>query len=368
MSSPPQKLSKMTSMSFLGLSNRNIVNMIISHLSIDDIKALTLVSKEMNDFVSNSKVVMEKRMKLCIAESWTKEFEFKDVESSRRRYNVLEVNSLLRRKSEITKAIPFLSSSLTTISTTFDFDVEGVQLKLVKHLKMRMNHSRYLERGLLSAVKNLKSLRLEENLHGNPAIIIECLKANPGLKYLDLEGEVANILFSKMQSFQFDFELLVFRVNTNTNHSDDFHYMLKNFIRHQPSIRELKLVAIQFHNLATILSYCHDLEKLTYSSGFKNQWVQYGGANIPVLSSMKVLNLISDHKFNGPLRILLSRMPKLRKLYFALPDREIMKTILRERSMLQEISYAFFEDETDPEDIAQMRIHSFNKNVVIKQI
>lgn len=375
--SPPSKVSRIAKMSnesnfstFLRNGNRKIFNLMLSHLSIDDIKTLALVSKDLNCFISKSKHVID-RMKLQISENWEKEFEFDDL-NKLRKYNYLHVNKLLKKTTEIVKTVECYSNSLTTIITTFDIEVrKDVFLKNVKHLEIYMNHSCYLENGLLSAVKSLKSLRLTGFLDGNPRIAINCLRSNPGLKSLDLEGECASKIINNINVYLPEFQLDVFRVNTDAiqHRTDDFIRSLKSFLSSQPRIKELKLMKIDFSVLSDILRYMDRLEKLSYGNGMpNNSWNTYGGGNIPILSTIKELNLICDEVFVHPLKVLLCRMPNLKKLYFAIPNEKIIRIALTSRLMLNELSYAFFSDDIDHEKIEMIKCISFNKSLIIKQI
>lgn len=371
MSSPSQKSSKMEAMTFLKSSNRNIINKLLNLLSFNDIMSLTLVSKDMNNIISTSRIVKEKKMKLSIAESWNKEFEFEHVSSSRRRYNTLEVKSLLRRSTEISKAICFFSNSLTTIITTFDFSMGDVKLPQLRDLTITMNLMPYLEDGLLSAVNNLMSLHLVGSLYGNPLIIVECLKSNSKLISLDLEGDVALKLFKSFTTVDFEFKLSTLRISCKGESLQ--RDRLLHFVRKQPLIKELKMSEFNFYILSSVLDVLENLERLTYSPGIPdNGMMPYGGSNIPFMTKMKQLNLMCDSRFKNAFTILLYRMPGLRKVYFAVPSLELMYSALKQ-AKLQEFSYAFFETSTDSEDrflssYEKMKCYFKNPNVSIKKI
>lgn len=195
---------------FLGIADKKIATRIINFLSVNDLITLTMVSKDLNEMISNSKYIMADKLKLCIDERWSKEFELDDVTKSSRKYQTLQVKSLLRRQSEVMKAIAHFSRSLTTIITVFDFDMKGFKLPSLKTLEMRIAEGQYYDKGLLSAVNHLESLTLYGSYrHDDPAVIMLCLSNNPGLKKLEFDGQIGYEVFSKMHQIYFDFQLKV---------------------------------------------------------------------------------------------------------------------------------------------------------------
>lgn len=350
MNSPPHKLHP--SISFLGFTEPKIVATIISFLSFDDLMQLTLVSKEHNDIISiNSSYIMGDKLQLTIAENWGHEFELSDVANSKRKYQSLYVKSLLRRSSEVAKFISNFAESLTTIVTTFDFDLKDVNLPMVKTLDMRIQDGNYREFGLLTTVNNLHTLKMTggvkyENLHTMFAV---CLSVNPKLQVLELEDRVAYEIFSRLPHNYFDFRLERFAINLpeSQKNMQHFCYNLKNFLVSQSSLTDLKLMKIPFVYMLEIMSQLDNVECLTYSDGMCNEvHAFYPSGRLQIKESVRELRVVGDGKFRLAFNFLLGRFINLERVYYAKPDVNIFRDILKTRRV-SDIKYAIYDDEEE---------------------
>lgn len=343
--------------SFLGFTDPKIVNLIISFLSIEDLLNLTSTCKDLNAMISSSQ---HNRIKLTIGEHWSKEFEFTDVAHSIRKYDTLFVKTLLRRQSEVIKAIGHFSSTLTTIITTFDFNMpEGANLPRVKTLEMRNRDGIYYQHGLMSTVNNLETLKLSGGIKHQLPIenwVAVCLSVNPKLRTLEFEGEIAYVIFSRLNHTYFDFRLQRFAISIpdNSRNMHNFNHNLKHFVISQDSIVDLKLMKIAFIYLVEILNELDNVARLTYSDGMSGEiYSMYGYDRLQLRESVNELNLVCDPKFKFALCVMLARMPNVERLYYAMCNRAIINEVYKFPSVA-ELSFAVGDKQNSQEFVEQL--------------
>lgn len=316
----------------LCLSAERPYNEILKYLSGNDLLNLTEVSRQWNQLIGQSPVAMNK-IQLVINENWSREFDIEDVISSERQYKHIKITSLLRRRDHVYQFFDQFASSLVSIDSLYDFDMNGLQLPHLEWLAIRGPYKHiFLDDSLLDAVVNLKTLIIEGSTRF-PEKIISCLKLNPGLKELVLEYGATEDVF-KCMTHPVDIHLKTLKLDKVS-----IRYIEANigkFLGTQVnSLEELKLMNCDVLFFCKIFNTMKNLRCLTYSPDDSSYVPRpYFEPN----ESLVELRLIV---VSAPLlQLLLPAVPKVEKIYLSDPTLSMLRFALFSHPSLMKISFA----------------------------
>jgi hypothetical protein len=353
----------------LKLEQKLPYQLILQHLSGSDLLRLSESSNEWNQLIANSPE-STKQLKLFIDENWNHEFDFKVIKNTNRTYENVVIKNLLRSRVEVHKIFCRFDDFLVSIDTSFDFQMNGIQLPRLKSLRLATTcPSAHFQHGLLSAVINLEKLELS-GPNQYPEKVVECLQANPDLKILILENEAPEQVFRCLDD-AVDFQLNVLKLD-KADFSDGTDHNLRKFLSGQiNSIVDLKVLNCNFALFCSIFTYMKRLRCLTYSPATSNMFPQ--SCSFEPHPSLEELNLI---QVSLPmLQTFVLYTPKLKKLYLSDPTPSMFKLIMNHAKELVEFRYAFLrgieatnEELKEQFELMKVRSNLDSKIEIIEQI
>lgn len=318
----------------LGLRETNMYELIMQHLSVTDLLQLSETSTEFNRVVSSSKQM--KKVAIVIKENWTREFEFDEHSNTQRVYRHLKVVELLRRREQVFKVIENCSEFLSSIDTTFDFEMNGLQLPSVSSLVIRvMSKHSHFEHGLLTAVTNLKKLELSGPMK-YPENVVSCLERNPNMEELILSNEAPGQVFERLNR-QVAIKLKSLKLD-KANFPIPFEVNLMNFLHHNAdSIEELKLLDCDLSFIPKVFNDLPKLRKLTLSP---KECKYIPRMKIVPNQCIEELNFILTPV---PLLQMLLMRTKVKKLYISNLTEIMYRSVLYTIPTMREFRYAYIE-------------------------
>lgn len=329
------KISEMTLDPFEHLK-MELHSLVLNHFSGSDLLELSQVSPAWNKVIACYEN-FHKKIRLVIDENGRRELDDCTADNLARTYHDLEVIRLFRRRSSVFKVISNCAEFLVTINTVFDFEMGDVMLPKLRQLSIRAN--KFFEEGLLNATTGLTKLHIA-GLNNFPFSIIECLKANEGLKELELDKEASKQTFDHLNelvgihltSLKLEYANFIYGTDVERN-------LIQFLVTQQSSLMSLKLLNCDFLMFNKIFNGMPNLRSIMYSpfkEGFKPPLRFNSHDNIVDLK----LILVSKDL----LQRLLEATPSLKTLYVSDPTINMIKLVMFNSPELRQLSFAYCGD------------------------
>lgn len=328
------KISEMTLDPFEHLKIE-LHSLILDHCAGSDLLELSQVSPTWNKVIAGYKD-FHKKIRLVIDENERRELDDCTAENLTRAYQDLEVVRLFRRRSSVFKVISNCAEFLVTIDTVFDFEMGEVMLPQLRQLSIRTR--KFFEEGLLNATTGLTKLHIA-GINNFPFSIVECLKANEGLKELELNTEASIQTFDHL-SEQIGIQLTSLKLgNANFELGSNVERNLIQFLKTQSSLMSLKLLNCDFIVFNKIFNGMPNLRSISYSP-FKEGFIP--PLRFKSHNNLVELKLILVSK--TLLQRLLEATPNLRTLYVSDPTFSMIQHVMFNSPQLRQLSFAYCGD------------------------
>lgn len=329
------KISEMKLDPFQHLKS-DLHSLILDHFTGLDLLEMSLISPEWNKIIAGYEG-FHKKIRLVVDENAERELDDHTADNLSRAYQDLKVVRLFRRRSSVSKVLRNCAESLVSIDTRFDFEMAEVVLPKLRQLSIRTNQ--FFEEGLLNATTALTKLHIA-GLNNFPFSIVECLKANEGLKELELEAGASQQTFNHL-SEQIGIQLTSLKLdNANFIHGTD---IVRNFVQflitQNSSLASIKLLNCDFSLFNRIFNGMTNLRSISYSpfkEGFVPPLLFHTRDNLVELKLILVSRQL--------LQRLLEAAPNLRTLYVSDPTFIMIQTVMFNSPQLRQFSFAYCGD------------------------
>lgn len=306
-----------------------------------------------------------RKLRFVIKENWGEEFYVRFVKNSKRTYDEVKVERLLRQRDQVFQMFAIFSDHLVTIDTIFDFDMKGIHLPALKNLIIRPESAfQFFEDGLLGSVTNLEKLHIGNSCNF-PQKIVECLRANPNLVELYLEDHVAQEVFGCDESFDdIKLALKVFKSNCLHLPKKSEKPFLAFIFSQRDSLEEIKALKCCFNIFQEIYYGLPKLRRITYSQSYYQAPHAFSSMDRTKVEEMNLVITSVD-----VFRALVRGAPELTKLYMGEATVQKIHWACNNAPLLKEISYGYTLEKSDESFISHM-LDGIQKQreVVIKQI
>lgn len=328
------KISEMTLDPFQHLKS-DLHSLILDHFTGSDLLELSVISPEWNKIITCYEG-FHKKIRLVVDENAERELDDHTADNLSRAYQDLKVVRLFRRRSSVFKVLRNCAESLVSIDTRFDFEMAEVVLPKLRQLSIRTNQ--FFEDGLLNATTALTKLHIS-GINNFPFSIVECLKANEGLKELELEAGASQQTFNHL-SEKIGIKLTSLKLNyANFIYGTDIERNFIQFLSTQGSLTSIKLLNCDFALFNRVFNGMPNLRSISYSpfkEGFFPPLLFHSRDNIVDLKLILVSKPLVQR--------LLEAAPNLRTLYVSDPTFIMIKIIMFSSPQLRQFSFAYCGD------------------------
>lgn len=381
-----------------------ILEIITTFLSIQDILNLSLTSKFSNEIIGNSRC--------CMNRIWIKFYTFKlkdlkCLEESERNYEKLKINrvkenahfeflhrlhmpwsKMLIYNCEI-KQFPQFASILKNCSDTIEeLELSDIQILNNNYAILPINFPR-LQRAMF---RNVPSTAMEIFLGENTRLknlsfdiareicdrrsisdlINTILRNSNGLKHLQLGPHYIKSLFDSentTMNFEFKLEKLMLKFPIIPHKSEQMENNISQLLSNQTKLDWV--IFWELHSDEILSVIWNKNESLTHISFFGlEDLFESMDLLLEVNKNVRQIDLLSRKVLLSQLRIILNAAPNLRKLHVSRLTKHVMECAAKTHMNLQEIKYETIDEEIEElyENLKKSGEDAINSRLILRQV